>query len=72
MNLRRRQFLHLAAGTVALPAVSCVATAQTYPTRPARHWFEHAIAAKEKGGIQASRVGESAVLGRMIDRDVFR
>src|ERR1700675_458002 len=32
----RRQFLHLAAGTVALPAVSRVARAQTYPTRPVR------------------------------------
>ena len=30
----RRQFLRLAAGVVALPAVSRVATAQTYPTRP--------------------------------------
>ena len=30
----RRQFLRLAAGAVALPAVSRVATAQTYPTRP--------------------------------------
>jgi molybdate transport system substrate-binding protein len=34
MKLPRRQFLHLAAGTLALPAVSRVATAQTYPTRP--------------------------------------
>src|SRR5882724_4367262 len=34
MNLRRRQFLHLAAGTAALPAVSHVARAQTYPSRP--------------------------------------
>ena len=30
----RRQFLHLAAGAAALPAVSRVAWAQTYPTRP--------------------------------------
>jgi tripartite-type tricarboxylate transporter receptor subunit TctC len=30
----RRQFLHLAAGTAALPAVSRVAGAQSYPTRP--------------------------------------
>jgi tripartite-type tricarboxylate transporter receptor subunit TctC len=34
MNLRRRTFLRLAAGTVALPAVARVARAQTYPTRP--------------------------------------
>jgi tripartite-type tricarboxylate transporter receptor subunit TctC len=30
----RRQFLHLAAGAAALPAVSRIARAQTYPTRP--------------------------------------
>src|SRR5947209_3237578 len=30
----RRQFLHLVAGAAALPAVSRVAWAQTYPTRP--------------------------------------
>ena len=30
----RRQFLHLAAGAAALPAVSRVAKAQTYPSRP--------------------------------------
>jgi tripartite-type tricarboxylate transporter receptor subunit TctC len=34
MKLPRRQFLHLAAGAAALPAVSRIATAQTYPTRP--------------------------------------
>jgi tripartite-type tricarboxylate transporter receptor subunit TctC len=33
MKLARRKLLHLAAGAVALPAVSRVATAQTYPTR---------------------------------------
>jgi tripartite-type tricarboxylate transporter receptor subunit TctC len=32
----RRQFLHLAAGTAALPAVSRIASAQTYPTKPVR------------------------------------
>jgi tripartite-type tricarboxylate transporter receptor subunit TctC len=36
MKLPRRQFLQLAAGAAALPAVSGVATAQTYPTRPVR------------------------------------
>jgi tripartite-type tricarboxylate transporter receptor subunit TctC len=30
----RRQFLHLAAGAAALPAVSRLARAQAYPTRP--------------------------------------
>ena len=36
MKLPRRRFLHLAAGAAALPAVSGVAKAQTYPTRPVR------------------------------------
>src|SRR5262249_29118899 len=36
MNLPRRRFLHLAAGAAALPAVSRVATAQPYPSRPVR------------------------------------
>ena len=36
MKLPRRKFLHLAAGAAALPAVSRVACAQTYPTRPVR------------------------------------
>src|ERR1700752_1356377 len=34
MKLPRRQFLHLAAGVAALPALSRVAWAQAYPTRP--------------------------------------
>jgi tripartite-type tricarboxylate transporter receptor subunit TctC len=36
MKFPRRGFLQLAAGAAALPAVSGVATAQTYPTRPVR------------------------------------
>jgi tripartite-type tricarboxylate transporter receptor subunit TctC len=32
----RRQFLHLAAGAAALPAVSSIARAQAYPSRPVR------------------------------------
>jgi tripartite-type tricarboxylate transporter receptor subunit TctC len=34
--LSRRQFLHLAAGAVALPGLSRIAWAQAYPTRPVR------------------------------------
>ena len=34
MKLPRRKFLHLAAGVAALPAVSRITLAQTYPTRP--------------------------------------
>ena len=36
MKLPRRNFLHLAAGATALPAVSHIAWAQTYPSRPVR------------------------------------
>jgi tripartite-type tricarboxylate transporter receptor subunit TctC len=36
MKIRRRQFLHLAAGAVALPAIPYIAIAQTYPARPLR------------------------------------
>jgi tripartite-type tricarboxylate transporter receptor subunit TctC len=36
MKLPRRQFLHLAAGAAALPALACIARAQTYPSRPVR------------------------------------
>jgi tripartite-type tricarboxylate transporter receptor subunit TctC len=36
MKLPCRNFLHLAAGAAALPAVSRIARAQAYPTRPVR------------------------------------
>src|SRR5438552_1269574 len=36
MKLPRRKFLHLAARAAALPAVSRIARAQAYPTRPVR------------------------------------
>jgi tripartite-type tricarboxylate transporter receptor subunit TctC len=36
MKFGRRRFLGLAAGAVALPAVSRIASAQTYPSRPVR------------------------------------
>src|SRR5882724_3286443 len=36
MKLPRRNFLHLAVGAAALPAVSRIARAQAYPSRPVR------------------------------------
>jgi len=56
MNLLRRQFLRLAAGAAALPAVSHIARAQVYPTRPVR-----IIAAFAAGGgvdITARLIGQ--------------
>ena len=57
MKLPRRQFLHLAAGAVALPAVSRVARAQAYPTRPVR--IIVGFAAGGVGDIMARLVGQS-------------
>ena len=39
MKLPRRQFLHLASGAAAVPAVSRFAWAQSYPTKPVRNRF---------------------------------
>jgi tripartite-type tricarboxylate transporter receptor subunit TctC len=36
MKIRRRAFVHLAVGAAGLPALSAVAQAQAYPSRPAR------------------------------------
>src|SRR5262245_2587360 len=47
MKLLRRQFLQLAAGAAALPTVSRIAWAQTYPMRPA-----HIIVGFPAGGPQ--------------------
>jgi tripartite-type tricarboxylate transporter receptor subunit TctC len=44
--LHRRQFLHLAAGAAALPIVSRLAHAQTYPSRPVRFIAGFAAAAR--------------------------
>ena len=57
MKLPRRQFLHLAAGTAALPAVSRIAWAQTYPTRPVR--LIEGFGAGGAGDIVARLIGQS-------------
>jgi tripartite-type tricarboxylate transporter receptor subunit TctC len=46
MKLPRRTFLHLAAGAAALPGVSWIAWAQTYPARPVR-----IVATTAPGGV---------------------
>jgi tripartite-type tricarboxylate transporter receptor subunit TctC len=64
MKLPRRQFLHLAAGAAALPAVSRIARAQTYPTRPVH--IVVGFAAGSASDIVARLVGQrlSERLGR--------
>jgi len=68
MNRPRRQFLHLAAGVVALPAVSRFARAQTYPTQPVRLIVGFAaggftdLAARLMGQWLSERLGQPFVI----------
>jgi len=57
MKLPRRNFLHLAAGAAALPAVSRIAWAQAYPTRPVR--LIEGFGAGSAGDIVARLIGQS-------------
>ena len=56
MKLPRRQFLHLAAGAAALPAVSRIARAQAYPSRPVHLIVP--IPAGSSADIQARLMGQ--------------
>lgn len=56
MKLPRRRVLHLALGAAALPALSRVASAQTYPSRPV-HWIV-SFAAGGPNDIVARIVGQ--------------
>jgi tripartite-type tricarboxylate transporter receptor subunit TctC len=68
MKLPRRNFLHLAAGAAALPAASCFAWAQTYPTRPVRIIVGFAagggidIVARLMGQWLSERLGQQFVI----------
>jgi hypothetical protein len=59
MKLPRRRFLHLAAGAAALPAVSRLANAQSYPSRPVR-----IIAPTAPGGAPDILTGEPTTTSR--------
>src|SRR5262245_27091063 len=68
MKLLRRTFLHLAAGAAALPAVSRIARAQTYPTRSVRVIVGQAAgsgsdtAARLIGQFLSERLGQQFVI----------
>jgi len=68
MKLPRRNFLHLAAGAAALPAVSRIAWAQTYPSRPVRIFVPFApagstdIVARLIGQWLSERLGQQFVI----------
>jgi tripartite-type tricarboxylate transporter receptor subunit TctC len=68
MKLPRRNFLHLAAGAAALPAVSRFAWAQAYPTRPVRIIVGFApggatdIMARLMGQSLSERLGQQFVI----------
>jgi tripartite-type tricarboxylate transporter receptor subunit TctC len=61
MKLARRKLLHFIAGAAALPAISRVATAQTYPSRPITMIvpFAPGGAADVVGRVVAERLGKS-------------
>jgi tripartite-type tricarboxylate transporter receptor subunit TctC len=68
MKLPRRNFLHLAAGAAALPAISRVARAQAYPTRPVRLILGYApgnapdIVARLIGQWLSERLGQPFII----------
>jgi tripartite-type tricarboxylate transporter receptor subunit TctC len=68
MKLPRRQFLHLAAGVAALPAVSRLADAQTFPAKPARLVVGYAaggvndILARLMGQWLSTRLGQPFII----------
>jgi tripartite-type tricarboxylate transporter receptor subunit TctC len=64
----RRRFLHLAAGAVALPAISRIARAQGYPTRPVHLLVGYAaggvndIIARLTGQMLSERLGQPFII----------
>jgi tripartite-type tricarboxylate transporter receptor subunit TctC len=68
LKLARRKFLHLTAGAVALPALSRIARADTYPARPVRILVGFAagggadISARTSGQWLTERLGQQFIV----------
>jgi tripartite-type tricarboxylate transporter receptor subunit TctC len=68
MKLPRRNFLHLAAGAAALPAVARITWAQAYPSRPVRIVVgfapggQHDINARLIGQWLSERLGQQFII----------
>src|SRR5260370_16380856 len=68
MKLLRRRFLHLAVGAAVLPAISWIARAQSYPSRPVRIVVGYAagggqdILARLIGQWLSERLGQSFII----------
>ena len=68
MKLPRRKFLHLAAGAAALPAVSRIARAQAYPSRPVKLVVGAAaggtldIVGRLSGQLLSERLGQQVIV----------
>ena len=68
VKLPRRQFLYLAAGAAALPALPRIARAQAYPTRPVRIIVgfpaggPNDIAARSLGQWLSMRLGQEFII----------
>jgi len=72
MKLPRRNFLHLAAGAVALPAVSQIARAQDWPTRPVTMVVPYAAGGPlDTGGrivapVLSERLGQQVIVENVV------
>jgi tripartite-type tricarboxylate transporter receptor subunit TctC len=67
MKLPRRQFLHLAVGATVLPALSRIARAQAYPTRPIRFM----VPAPAGGSTDVGARVIADVLGRALGQQIY-
>src|SRR5262245_10976841 len=72
MKLSRRQFLHLAASAVALPAMSRMASAEAYPARPVTIVVPFAaggstdVSARVVGEYMARTLGQQFIIENVV------